>query len=148
MLDAQELAERLRAAMDLREPPLLSSELARRMGVTKQAVYEWRTHGRIAKRHFEGICRETDMPLEYFLESARGSTPATKVIWRRLGKFFTKVAMLALLALPLPRPAEAMLHNVNYDPVIRIRSLLSLLFGWLLPAFNTPLRPLRNVMIS
>ena len=52
MLDATEIAERLRAAMDQRDPPIGSSDLARKLGVTKQAVYEWRTSGRIAKRHF------------------------------------------------------------------------------------------------
>ena len=119
MLDAIELAERLKAAMDLRVPPITSSDMARRMGVTKQAVYEWRTSGRIAKRHLDGIAKETELPLEYFLESTRGSSPTTKAIWRRLGRAFAKVALFLLMALPpflASTPAEAVLHNkIRHD---------------------------------
>jgi hypothetical protein len=119
MLDAKELAERLRAAMDLREPPLLSSELARTCGVSKQAVYEWRTTGRMGKAHLTTVAQETGMPLEFFLEPDRGSSPTTKVIWRKLGKAFAKVAMLATLTLAflVPHPAEAgALHKSFFAP--------------------------------
>lgn len=130
MLDAKELGERLRAAMDLREPPLGSSELARRCGVTKQAVYEWRTTGRMGKAYLIAVAQETGMPLEFFLEPARGTSPATKAIWRKLGKAFAKVAMLAALTLAflLPQPAEASGFNsknlfsaVSYYTLARIR---------------------------
>ena len=125
MLDAKELADRLRAAMDLRDPPLGSSELARRCGVTKQAVYEWRTTGRMGKGHIVTVSQETGMPLEFFLEHSRGSTPTTKVIWRRLGKAFAKVATLVLLAIPplLPSKAEAA-FNISLSHITHWLGLL------------------------
>ena len=77
MLDSSELAKRLRTAMELRKPPLPSVELAAKMGVSKQVVYEWRTTGRISKGRLLDLAKETEMPLEYYLEPDRGTTPAT-----------------------------------------------------------------------
>ncbi len=109
MLDAQELAKRLRAAMDLREPPMPSVDLAAKMGVSKQVVYEWRTTGRIGKGRLLDLAAATGMPLEFYLEPARGMSAVTKIIWRKLGTAFAKVAMIMLLAVPplLPSPAQA-----------------------------------------
>jgi hypothetical protein len=114
MLDAPELAKRLRAAMDMREPPLPSVELARLMGVSKQVVYEWRTTGRIGKGRLLDLAASTEMPLEFYLEPERGMSAGTKAIWRRLGKAFAKAAMIMLLAIPplLPSKAEAA-FNIN-----------------------------------
>jgi hypothetical protein len=130
MLDSKELAERLRAAMDYREPPLGSSELARRCKVTKQAVYEWRTTGRMGKSHLVGVATETGMPLEYFLEPVRGSSSVTRMIWRRLGKAFAKVATLAVLALPpfLPTRVEAAFNITQYT--LSFRRFIALFTTW------------------
>lgn len=72
MLDAVELARRLREAMDRRVPKLTSAALAKACDVTPQAVYEWRKTGRISKGYLEIIAAETARPLEYFLGSERG----------------------------------------------------------------------------
>jgi transcriptional regulator with XRE-family HTH domain len=66
-LDAKEIARRLRVAMDSRSPKLTSVELARACGVSKQAVYEWRSQGRIAKKHLQTITMQTGKSLEFFL---------------------------------------------------------------------------------
>ena len=108
MLDAQELGKRLTAAMDYRDPPLKSVELAQLCGVTKQAVHEWRTTGRIGKAHLITIAQATGTPLEYWLEPARGASKSTRFIWMKFGKAFARAAMLAFLALGflLPSPAD------------------------------------------
>ena len=117
MLDAKELAKRIRAAMDYREPPLPSTDLADKCGVTKQAVYEWRATGRIGKGHLPVVADATGMPLIYFLEPERGSLPETRTIWRRLGKMFAKAATVLLLAIP-SAPTEVQAHSA-FD-IIRI----------------------------
>lgn len=108
MLDAPELAKRLRAAMDQREPKLQSIYLAEQCGVTKQAVHGWRKHGRIAKRHLQAIARITEKPLEFFLEPERGESKETRTAWKIIGQNFAKAALLliALLTIP-PSPAQA-----------------------------------------
>ena len=118
MLDAPELARRLRAAMDMREPPLLSVELAALMRVSKQVVYEWRTTGRIGKGRLVDLAKSTAVPLEFYLEPERGMSASTKAIWRKLGKAFAKAAMLLLLALPplLPSKAEAA-FNISVNTI-------------------------------
>jgi len=134
MLDAKELAERLRAAMDLREPPIASSDLARKCGVSKQAVYEWRTTGRMGKTHLITVAEQTGMPLEFFLEPQRGSTAGTRAIWRKIGKAFAKVALLASLTLAflLPPPAQAGFNNNLFAPKSLSFYTLSFIRRWLL----------------
>ena len=73
VLDAKELAKRLRAAMDDAKPPVLSVDLAQACGVTPQAVSGWRKNGRLAKGHLPAISRMTGKPLEYFVsENVQG----------------------------------------------------------------------------
>lgn len=67
MLDANELARRLRNAMDNKEPRLTAAALAKACGVTDQAVNGWRKTGRLAKKHLQTIVRETGRPIEFFL---------------------------------------------------------------------------------
>lgn len=73
MLDATELARRIKTAMDSREPPIKSAALAEVCKVTPQAVYEWRKTGRVAKKYLELIAAQTGQPLEYFLGSKPGN---------------------------------------------------------------------------
>ena len=80
--------------MDMREPPLPQVSLAERMGVSKQVVYEWRTTGRIGKGRLVALSEATGMPLEYYLEPERGSSPTTRAIWRKLGKAFARAALV------------------------------------------------------
>jgi hypothetical protein len=104
--------------------------MARRMGVTKQAVYEWRTSGRIAKKHLDGIAKETGLPLEYFLESTRGSSVTTKAIWRRLGRAFAKVALWVFLALP-PFLASPQAEAASFRPLFNICTHCMRFLRWL-----------------
>lgn len=67
MLDATELARRLREAMDKRDARITSAALALECKVTDQAVNGWRKTGRIAKKHLPTIARVTGKPLHYFL---------------------------------------------------------------------------------
>lgn len=129
MLDAPELAKRLRAAMDLRDPPLPSVELAAKMGVSKQVVYEWRTTGRIGKGRLVDLAAATGMPLEFYLEPERGMSATTKAIWRKLGKAFAKAAMILLLAIPpmLPSPAQAAICSFGDRAAYYVKCLLRLL---------------------
>ena len=90
MLDAKELAARLRAAMDLRDPVLKQAQLAQRCNVTGQAVHSWRTDGRISKGQLLTIARETGVPIEFFLEAERGASSATLAAWKRLGESLIK----------------------------------------------------------
>jgi len=69
MLDAKELARRLRKAMDEAEPRVTSVALAKACSVTPQAVNGWRKNGRIHKRHLKTAARLTGRPLEYFLDA-------------------------------------------------------------------------------
>lgn len=76
MLDAVELAGRLRRAMDQHEPPITGAELADACKVTPQAISGWRKNGRIAKKHLQRIAAITNKPLEYFL--GHGTPPDIK----------------------------------------------------------------------
>lgn len=67
MLDAQELARRLRRAMDDPTPPITGAAMAAACGVTPQAVSGWRTDGRIAKRHLLTISAITRQPIDYYV---------------------------------------------------------------------------------
>lgn len=70
MLDGQELARRLRKAMDEHIPPISGAELALACGVTPQAVStSWRKSGRIAKWHLEKIAAVTGQPIDYYVRS-------------------------------------------------------------------------------
>jgi transcriptional regulator with XRE-family HTH domain len=73
MLDAHELAKRIREAMDRAVPKLTSASLAKSCNVTPQAVYEWRTTGRVSKGYLARIAAETRKPLEYFLGDETGA---------------------------------------------------------------------------
>ena len=73
MLDATELARRLREAMDKKEPRLTSAALAKVCKVTDQAVNGWRRTGRIAKKHLPSIAAETGKAIEYFLGEQPGA---------------------------------------------------------------------------
>jgi transcriptional regulator with XRE-family HTH domain len=115
MLDAQEFARRLRAAMDLRDPPMAQVYLAEKLGVSKQVVYEWRTTGRIGKGRLVALAEATGMPLEYYLEPERGSSPSTRAIWRKLSRAFAKVASILLaftLFYSVPQEVEAKAFNI------------------------------------
>lgn len=68
MLDAHEIARRIKLAMDGHKPPIKSARIAALCGVTPQAVNGWRKTGRVAKRHLAVISRETERPLQFFLE--------------------------------------------------------------------------------
>lgn len=138
MLDADELSKRVRAAMDLREPPLASVELAAKCGVTKQAVYGWRTTGRMSKAQLLTVSQETGMPLEFFLEADRGTTPTTKAIWRRMGRAMAKAAMVALvLALQYVNPPSALAYGSEsygywHTPVcIMLNRIRTVFLHWL-----------------
>ena len=116
MLDAKELAKRLRAAMDNHTPRILSVDLAAKCGVTPQAVNGWRTTGRIAKRHLFTICQETGLPIEFFLEDRRGETQTTKKAWQRVA---ASLAILSMLTSALPgavRNVDAAVYFVKSLP--------------------------------
>jgi len=68
MLDANEVARRLREAMDSARPPVTGAALADACHVTPQAVNGWRKTGRLHKRHLGTIAKVTGQPLAYFLE--------------------------------------------------------------------------------
>jgi hypothetical protein len=75
MLDAREIAKRLREAMDEAKPPIRGSDLAIACGVTPQAISGWRETGRLAKRHLPTISRVTGRSVEYFIaETVPSST--------------------------------------------------------------------------
>src|SRR5574341_1200691 len=127
MLDAPEFAKRLCAAMDYREPPLRTVDLAARMGVGKQVVYEWRTTGRIAKGRLVALAEATGMPLEFYLEPERGASPQTRAIWRKLSRLFARVALIFLAlsaALTQPKTAEAAICAMSNRAVYYVKSWL------------------------
>lgn len=70
VLDALELARRLREAMDHGPHKISLTRLAGACNVTPQAVNGWRTTGKIAKKHLTTIARLTNKPIAHFLESA------------------------------------------------------------------------------
>lgn len=76
MLDAEELARRLRIAMDSGPQKVSAASLARVCKVTDQAVNGWRKTGRIAKKHLPRIAAETGRPLEFFLGDDLGGVHA------------------------------------------------------------------------
>lgn len=102
MLDSTELARRLCAVMDYREPRLRSVDVAAYCGVSKQTVYEWRTTGRIAKSHFHKLAEVTETPFEFWFEPERGMSKTTRAIWDRLGKLLVRVAVVAILTVVQP----------------------------------------------
>ncbi len=67
MLDATELARRLKKAMDDAQPPITGAALAAACGVTPQAVSGWRNDGRFAKRHLLTISAVTKQPIDYYV---------------------------------------------------------------------------------
>lgn len=81
MLDAQELARRLRKAMDEAEPPVTGAALALACGVTPQAVSGWRTDGRFAKRHLLTISAVTKQPVDYYVRDRTDQD--TKIRYRK-----------------------------------------------------------------
>ena len=145
MLDAPELAKRLRSAMDYRDPPMKQTELAAKMGVEKQDVWEWRNTGRIAKHRLIALADATGMPLEFYLELERGSVPTTRAIWRKLGKAFAKAA-LVLLALYLPATqSDAALHNTFARPIAGLCThCLQIVRRWIKRLFSPGLHFLTN----
>lgn len=97
MLTKQEVAYRLVAAMDGRDPPIPSAWLARRCGVTPQAVYKWRTKGEIDLiEHIHAIAEATKVPAEFFIEKRRGESKETSAIWKSLGHWASKAALVLL----------------------------------------------------
>jgi len=70
MLDALELARRVREAMDAHKPKVTSVALADACKVTPQAVNGWRKTGRLHKKHLATIAKLTDRPLSWFLSAA------------------------------------------------------------------------------
>lgn len=142
MLDAPELAKRLCAAMDYRDPPLKSVDLAARMGVSKQVVYEWRTTGRIGKGRLVALAEATGMPLEYYLEPERGASPLTRAIWRKLGKLFAKVALIFLaLYLPHQNTAEAGAFDINKSChyCAKALNIMHIVFQWVKACWKLPI---------
>lgn len=63
--ETREIGRLITSAMD--EAGLTSAALAKEAGVRPQAVYSWRTTGRIHKRHLLTLVRLTNKPLSYFL---------------------------------------------------------------------------------
>lgn len=68
MLDAKEVAKRVRDAMDSANPPVTGKELAEFCKVTPQAVSGWRKNGRVAKGHLNKIALKCGVPVNYFLD--------------------------------------------------------------------------------
>lgn len=64
---ASRLAQRIKDAMDKRDPKITSMEVARACKVTPQAVHGWRTNGRVAKHHLLTLADLTDKDPTYFL---------------------------------------------------------------------------------
>lgn len=121
MLTNREVAERLIAAMDWREPRIPSALVARRCGVTPQAVNKWRNYGQIDfKEHLHTLASVTQVAPMFYLEEKRGQSVETKAIWRRLNEWTSATVGAAVLAVALltgaPQPAEAgfdILRNVR-----------------------------------
>src|SRR4051812_27819965 len=76
MLDAKELARRLRVAMDAAQPPVSSAKVAAECDVTPQAVNGWRKNGRIHKKHIPAVAKLTGRPPIYFLAANPDSAAA------------------------------------------------------------------------
>lgn len=76
MLDAKELARRLRVAMDTAKPPVSSAKLAEECDVTPQAIHGWRLNGRVHKKHIPKIAELTGRPPIYFLAKNPDSAAA------------------------------------------------------------------------
>lgn len=129
MLDATELAKRLTAAMDYRDPPLKSVELAKMCDVTKQAVHEWRTTGRIGKQHLMTVAQATGTPIEFWLETERGSMKSTRIIWMKFGKAFAKAAAIALLSLSFLQAPDAQAKIFDKSPACVLCQILNLLIS-------------------
>lgn len=120
MLDATELARRLRAAMDS-EPKVSSAALAERCGVTPQAVHGWRTTGRVAKGHLPVIAEMTRKPIEFFLEAEPGASRATRAAWLTISAS-KAVLLCGLLFWSAQQPAEARFNiSVNEIHIARRR---------------------------
>ena len=105
MLDAKELAKRIRSAMDGHNPSIRQIDLALKCDVSPQAVHSWRTTGRVAKRHLQTIVEITGQPIEFFLEDERGESRETRKAWLRIGAPLT--VLLALLLPPVQDNAQA-----------------------------------------
>lgn len=80
MLESLKLAERIRKAMDDREPPLSGKELAAACKVTAQAVSGWRKTGRIHKMHLEKLAELTRRPVGFFLSGNHDRNGLDKAI--------------------------------------------------------------------
>lgn len=101
MLTESELAARIKAAMDNREPRIPSALVARRCGVTPQAVNKWRKDGRIdLRRHLTTLAAVTQVPPMFYLEPERGASKETRAVWKRLAEWVPAAASLAFMALP------------------------------------------------
>ena len=135
-----ELAERLRLALEAAS--VSPSMLAKICGVTKQAVNGWLTTGRISKHHLPTVSDVTRMPLEYFLEHQRASTPKTRKAWEKI----TVVAKAATMALAVlvgqPDKADAAVsisdaRTVHYVKLLikRCQVLASSAFVLIINAF-------------
>lgn len=75
MLDADEIARRLREAMG--QANVTAAALARTMRESPQAVYSWRKTGRIAKGKLPKLARAIGKPVTYFLEEEPMTTAAS-----------------------------------------------------------------------
>lgn len=123
MLTGNELAQRIIAAMDWREPRVPSVLVAKKCGVTPQAVNKWRRDGTVdLKKHLAPLASVTQVPPMFFLETERGSMPETKSAWQRLLDYaatVTPIALITFAALPLIRWVDCVLCQIG-NPQIRL----------------------------
>jgi transposase-like protein len=117
MIDAAEIARRIRAAMDWREPQIPSVLVARKCDVSPQAVHKWRKHGLIdLKKHLDSLADATQVPPMFYLEPEPGRSEETKAAWQRLTSWLSKAATVLLIAIPpflAPTPSQAGEFNNN-----------------------------------
>lgn len=97
MLDAKELARRLRVAMETAKPPVSSAKLAEECDVTPQAIHGWRLNGRVHKKHIPKIAELTGRPPIYFLAKNPDSAAANAM---ELSDEETSVIKALRVALP------------------------------------------------
>lgn len=100
MVTTKEVALRLIAAMDRREPRIPLTLVADRCGVTVQAVSKWRRDGKIDFReHLVPLAAVTQVPIMFYLEQKRGESDETRAAWKRLRDFAILPAAVAYFAL-------------------------------------------------
>lgn len=74
MTEAKDLAKRFRAALE--ELQLSNAQIAKACGVTLSAVTNWKTDGRIHKKHLATLAQLTGRPLAWWLGDPKVATTA------------------------------------------------------------------------